>query len=142
MNDNHDGRVTCVLKCINPADVEMLWPYVNDLIEAAVEKTRLSDLGVVQRDLFNGSALLWIVWNGDVVMAAAATQIVVANGEKYCDITVCGGHDSKQWLPLIAGIEAYAKREGCRAMRIFGRKGWKRMLPDYHVVGFILERTL
>lgn len=120
----------------------MLWPYVEPLIRAAAEKQNLSDLAVIKHDLFNGGALLWVVWNGYDIKAAAVTQCAIANGDKFCTITACGGYDSKEWLPLIAGLEAYAKQEGCRATRIMGRVGWKRLLPDYHEIAVILERTL
>jgi hypothetical protein len=142
VDGDNDGRVTYHLECINPAHVEMVWPYVEPLIKAAVEKPRLSDFAVVRHDLFSGGALLWIAWNGYEVKAAAVTQCAIANGDKTCTIVACGGQDAKEWLPLIHGLEVYAKQEGCRATRIMGRAGWKRMLPDYHEIGLILERTL
>ena len=142
MNSCERDDLNYELRCVAPTHVEMLWPYVEPLIQAAVEKQNLSDLAVVKHDLLNGGALLWIAWNGYDVKAAAVTQCALANGDKFCTITACGGHDSKEWLPLIHGLEVYAKQEGCRATRIMGRTGWKRMLPDYHEVGFILERTL
>ena len=39
----------------------------------------------------------------------------------------------KLWLHLLDGIEAFARAEGCDAMRIIGRKGWARVLKDYRV---------
>jgi hypothetical protein len=142
VNDIHDGCIACELICCDPAHVELVWPYVEPLIKAAVEKPRISDFAVVRHDLFSGGALLWIAWNGYEVKAAAVTQCAIANGDKTCTIVACGGQDNKEWLPLIAGLETYAKREGCRATRIMGRMGWKRILPDYQVAGYILERTL
>ena len=39
-------------------------------------------------------------------------------------------------------IEAYAKAEGCACVRIYGRKGWARVLKDYQVEQIVLERQL
>lgn len=50
----------------------------------------------------------------------------------------------KRWLPLIDQIEIYARAEGCRRVRIFGRKGWLRALEGFeqkthhHGQGFAL----
>ena len=112
--DQVNGRISCELACVDPVHVEILWPYVEPLIKAAAEKQNLSDLGVVKHDLFNGGALLWIAWSDYKVMAAAVTQCALANGDKYCTITACGGQDSAEWIRLVVGLETYAKRESCQ----------------------------
>jgi hypothetical protein len=45
-------------------------------------------------------------------------------------------------LPLLQKLEAFAKAEGCAVMRIFGRKGWHRVLDGYHVEHVVLEKEL
>jgi hypothetical protein len=45
-------------------------------------------------------------------------------------------------LPLIAGIEDYAKAEGCRCVRIIGRRGWARVLPGYEQTFAIIDKRL
>lgn len=134
--------MTYALVRIEPEQVQRVWPLASDLIKRAMRKLNIGDFGVVEHELFNGDALLWIAWNGDAVKGAAVTQIGKANGERYCTIVGCAGYDGKEWIPLIAGLEFYARQEHCRAMRIMGRRGWKRVLPDYHVTGYVLERTL
>ena len=46
------------------------------------------------------------------------------------------------WIGLIARLEDYAKGEGCRAMRIYGRRGWLRILPDYRQIAIVAEKQL
>jgi hypothetical protein len=48
----------------------------------------------------------------------------------------------QQWLPLIAGIEKYAKAEGCKALRIFGREGWLRALDGYQKRAIVIDKEL
>ena len=84
---------------------------------------------------------MWLAWS-DHVEAAATTILTEADTSRACVLTACGGRNMKRWLPLLEIIEAYAKAEGCDRLRVFGRKGWQRMLEDYRVTNIILERSL
>jgi hypothetical protein len=46
------------------------------------------------------------------------------------------------WLPLLEGIESYARASGCAAVRIMGRRGWARVLDGYRTKRIILEKDL
>ena len=48
----------------------------------------------------------------------------------------------KRWLPLIEKIENYARDEGCTRVRIFGRKGWLRVLDGYEAKHIIMDKEL
>jgi len=89
-----------------------------------------------------GRARLWLAWNGEKIKAAAVTELSQANGETFCTIVACGGHDRSQWLPLIAGLEAYGRTQGCAAMGIYGRRGWRKLLPQYRTTRVLLEKEL
>jgi hypothetical protein len=132
----------CKLICINPDLADKAWPYVGGLIQSAMIKTGLGDFAAVQHDVMNGGALLWIACDQTDIKAAAVTQIAVINGERNCTIVACAGHDGDGWLPLISGLEDYARNEECRAIRIFGRYGWARVFPTYKIIGYILEKGL
>ena len=134
--------MSCGLLCVDPARIDHAWPLAAEFIRAAMQKTDISDFARVEEDVRAGKALLWLVYDEAGIKAAVVTQIARANGHKFCTIVACGGIDSKEWLPLIHGIEVYARQEDCKAMRIFGRCGWSRVLPDYKIVGHITERTL
>ena len=132
----------CHLICVDPVQVHEFWPHVASLIKAAMEKGRLSSYAEVEHAVRNGNALLWLAWNGEKIKAAAVTELGHANGETFCTIVACGGHDRSHWLPLIAGLEAYGKGQGCAAMRIYGRRGWRKLLPDYRTTRVLLEKPL
>ena len=134
--------MSCQLICVDPAQVHEFWPHVAALIKAAMEKGRLSSFADVEHAVRNGNALLWLAWNGETVKAAAVTELAVANGEKFCTIVACGGHDRAQWLPLLAGLETYGRAQGCAAMRIYGRRGWLKLLPEYRTTRVLLEKEL
>jgi hypothetical protein len=107
-----------------------------------MEKGRLTDFAQVEHAVHGGSALLWLAWTGEKILAAAVTEISTANGEKFCTVVACGGHDRARWLHLLAELEAYGKREGCSAMRIYGRRGWLKLLPEYRTTRVLLEKNL
>ena len=132
----------CHLICVDPAQAHEFWPHVASLIKAAMEKGRLSSFTDVEHSVRDGRALLWLAWNGETIKAAAVTELSRANGETFCTIVACGGHDRSQWLHLIEGLEAYGKTQGCAAMRIYGRRGWLKLLPEYRTTRVLLEKPL
>lgn len=125
------------LLCVPPKEVEQIWQYAGPMIRAAIERTNLSEFAEIERDVLSGDQLLWLAIS-DHIEAAATTHL----SRKICTLTACSGHQRERWLPLFKTIEKYAKDEGCHTMRIFGRKGWERVLDGYHVEHVVLERDL
>ncbi|WJR76465.1 hypothetical protein [Bradyrhizobium sp. NP1] len=91
-------------------------------------------------------ALLWIAVSGEeaalAIEAVASTSLQQTEAGKVCVITACAGQGMGRWLPLISGIENYAKNEGCKTARIFGRKGWLRALDGYRHTFSIMDKDL
>jgi hypothetical protein len=114
-----------------------MWPHVKDKIRAAIERTDLSAFEDIEADVLSGAQLVWIAWEGEI-LAAATTKLV----RNVCVLVACSGYDRERWLPLFAEIEKYAENEGCSSMRIYGRKGWERVLNGYRVEHVILEKRL
>jgi len=125
------------LLCVNPADVHKTWPLARDLILAAIERTNLSDFADIEQAVLSGDQLLWLAIS-DRVEAAATTHL----SRNVCTLTACSGHQRERWLPLFSRIEKYAKDEGCHTMRLYGRKGWERVLDGYRAEYVILEKSL
>jgi hypothetical protein len=130
------------LVCVDPQRVHEIWPHVSRLLKMACRRTELSAFADIEADILAGRSLLWIAWNGRTVEAAAATILINSGIGKVCIITVCGGADMKRWLPLIDQIEIYARAEGCKRIRIFGRKGWLRVLEGYKEKHIIMDKEL
>ena len=130
------------LVCVDPARVDEVWPHVAALIAAAMRRGGLGEVADVARGLHDGAALLWLAWDGKRIVAAAATELACVNGEKLCTILACGGAGFARFGHLIGGLERYARAEGCVRIRICGRKGWVRVLPDYAIRRVIIEKNL
>jgi len=134
-------RSTPQLVCIDPRRIAQFWPHVAPLLKAAVVRTDLCAFDEIERDVLAGDSLLWLAWSG-AIEAAVITSLIKTDTSKVCVLTACGGKDMRRWLALLETIEAYARAEGCSRMRIFGRKGWQRVLANYHTTNIVLEKDL
>src|SRR4051794_23059182 len=119
------------LVCVDPKRVREIWPQVGPLLQAACRRTNLNAFADLEADILSGRSLVWLAWTGSAVKAAAATILINSEIGKVCIITACAGSDMKRWLPLIDRIESYASDEGCKRVRIYGRKGWLRALDGF-----------
>lgn len=130
------------LVCINPLRAHEIWPHVSPLLKAACRRTGLNAFSDIEADILAGRSLLWMAWNGCAVEAAAATVLINSEIGKVCVITACGGSRMRHWLPLLRQIEDYARNEGCACVRIYGRKGWLRVLDGYEQKYVIMDKGL
>ena len=130
------------LVVVGPDRIHDIWAHARERIKCAIEKTGLSDFADVEADVLRGGQLLWLAWNGETIEAAATTQLTQVGQRKVCTVTACAGEHRERWLPLFSHIERYAKAEGCATMRIWGRRGWERILHGYEVSNVILEKEL
>jgi hypothetical protein len=138
-----DARLTGTeLVCIDPARVNEIWPQVRPLLENACHRTSLNAFADFEADILAGRSLVWLAWNGSAIEAAAATALTNSDLGKVCVITLCAGRGMTRWLKLIGGIEAYARDEGCTRIRIFGRKGWLRVLEGYEARHVVMVKEL
>jgi hypothetical protein len=121
--------------------VKFIWPIVSEWVRRSIERVDLSKFDCVERQVFSGDALLWVVHNG-VIKAAVITQLSIVEGGKVCTILSCGGGGVIKALGLLERIEEYAKQEGCRSVLVYGRKGWARALRDYRSAAVVLRKEL
>jgi hypothetical protein len=141
------------LVCVPPDQVARAWPHVRHLILAAMRRGDLSSFAPVEASVFAGNALVWLAiaredgrerpnGHGQRIAAAAVTELQQTEWRTVCVLVACGGTGTRGWIGLLDGIEAYARAAGCEAVRLMGREGWQRLLPNYRRTGIVLERTL
>lgn len=136
---------TVDLICVDRSRLEETWPHVAPLLRRAFTRTGFALFSDLERDVFNGNALVWLAWNGESIEAAAATALHPTDGGLVCSVLACGGADDaemKHWLPLLGRIEQFAKQEGCARTRVVGREGWTRALDGYQKKHVVLEKEL
>lgn len=125
------------LVCIPPDTVSTFWPHVKSIVKRAIDRGH-TDWGFLESNLFTGAWLLWLIWDGKQIRGAVVTGLV---GDA-CEIVACAGDGFRDWIHLLSEIEAYARTEGKSSMRLIGRRGWSRVLPDYKPTLVMLEKRL
>jgi hypothetical protein len=121
--------------------VPKLWPIVEPFLKAAEAENSLQTVNEWLADCTNGNAQLWVaVSDVDTVEGAGITRLTNCPSGKICLIEAFGaklGNDA-----LLETVETWAKSEGCKSVRIYGRLGWMHRLKSYRPIGAILERRL
>ena len=140
--EHSDTPLSVDLLCVDPKQNAEFWPFVEPLLRPAIENVGLSDFDEVAADILRGNALIWLAVDAGKIRASASTVLQKIGQDKVCVLTACGGDGMTEWLPLLEKIEAFAKAEGCRAMRIFGRAGWERALDGYRKTAIVIEKEL
>ena len=130
------------LVCVDPALVEGTWPLVAPLIRRAMARGRMGRFADVEADVRGANAYLWLAIDGGAVRAAAVTKVTQDDGARLCTIVACAGDGWSRFGGLIAGLEAYARAEGCATIEICGRPGWRRRLPDYRLAKIVIRKQL
>ena len=113
-----------------------------DYIVKAIEHTACEYTEEMLLDAcFTGNSQLWLVWS-DERGAECAVVTSVMPQIKVCLIKACGGRGRQHWLGLLDEIEKWAKELGCTKMRLYGRRGWSRVLADYRVTRLVMDKEL
>lgn len=129
--------------CVDPKFIRAGWAIAAPLLKPAMKRGGLYRFADLERGVLYGNSLLWLVLEEGSAIAAVVTDLLLTDDEKLCFITACGGSRMRRWLPLIAKIEAYARAERCTRVRILGRRGFARLLEDYHTSNcVVLDRRL
>ncbi len=119
-----------------------LWPKIKPLIYQAIKRGDFSPFAPVANAIHNGLADVWIATENDEIHAAAVTEYTHTETRMLCTVVACGGEDMGKWIHLLKNIEARAKVDGCKAVRIIGREGWARMLTSYRPRRVVLEKDI
>ncbi len=131
---------------VAPDTIGYIWPEVERFIYSAFEEgigddTKETALAMLGR----GEAQLWVAHNGAGIKAAALTRMAtVANGRRVLFCIACGGEDIETWEDCLGDIERYARKQGCDAVRLSGRAGWKiyKKKRGYKEPFVVLEKVL
>jgi len=128
--------------CAEADEIETLWPEAEPHIKNAFRRGG-GDFEETKSAVLNGEALLWFASAGDDVVALAVTQVCIEGDRRICHIlALVGLTPAREWMHRLVDLENYARAMDCTAMRLRGRKGWMRMLPDYRQPYVTLEKDL
>jgi len=123
--------------------ITAIWWHIHPLVEKGLAhgngEYKPTD---VLRGLLKGHAQLWVSVREDYVEAIAITKLTQYPQQKICSIELVAGKDMKNWLDNLDLIYDWAKKSGCTAIEAQCRKGWKRILKDWHETKILMRKDL
>lgn len=124
-------------------DIETFWPHADKNIAKVIHRMD-DDVSIqeVYEDLINRKRQLWLVFKKGEVVASVLTLIKEYRGKRVGVLTHAGGVGARDWFHIVNPIGAYFKAEGCEKFKIYGRRGWKKYLPDWRTDIYVYERSL
>lgn len=114
-----------IVSAIRPEHLGQAWRDVGPILARAVRYT--PDKPDVLHRLLDGTAQLWAVIAHGRPIAAAVTELTT-RPDRWCRLWLVAGEGVASWAaPLLACVEAWARRVGCIGLWGSGREGWARL---------------
>lgn len=120
------------------------WDDYAEHIERFADVTGEIDPEDVREACERGTMQLWGLQDDARIYGLAATEIVRTARGPVCVIRIASGRARVAMQErLLDEIGKWAKHaQGCKRVRIFGRHGWLRRFPRFHMTGVIAEWDL
>jgi hypothetical protein len=135
--------MTAQLACCPPWRAVDTWPFVAGWVRTAIERAKNGDFAQIERDVCAGLDHLWIGLVDGKARGVVVTGLREAEGRRVCVVLAFGGPGLMRHVKHLRTVERWAKSEGCAAVRIYGRRGWRRVLRAYApIANGGIERTL
>jgi hypothetical protein len=130
-----------VVRGIQPREVEAHWPRLAPLIERGLcFAGGCFGLADVRRSLIEGRRQLWVDW--PEIRCALVTEQFDYPLKRVLHVFLVAGRLPRDWRAIWAGIERWARSQGCAAVEIRGRPGWARHLNDYRATMIFFSKEL
>lgn len=126
-------------------EVIHVWGTVEKLLERAVAYSNgRFDTVDLYMDILKGDQTLWIAFDEDRKIHAAATMRVVQYpGMKVLRIESLAGGKMAEWVAdAHTTASRYGKESGCSRIEAFGRKGWQRVFAKFGGKPFAVQYEL
>ena len=128
---------------VQPEDVAYIWEEVAPLLEMVKEHTE----GELETDDFlepltHGNMQLWIATEDKDIHAVMVTQFVIYPQKNILRIISLAGDDFEKIRNFQEMIEGFAIKNECTALEMWGRKGWKKLLPDWRDTYIVYTKDL
>lgn len=115
-------------------DVQYVWPKVEPMLDKVCQRSQGE---LLAKDylpyIMDGDMQLWLALDEDKIVISMVTQfihypqkkilrVIAISGEKFLE-----AHENFNDM-----FESFAIDNGCTALELWGRKGWKKMLPEWN----------
>lgn len=121
---------------VRPDEIDQFWPKIRHLIEKPLVRTKADrDFSPedIREAIREGLMQCWIAHDGGTILVVAVTEILCYPRRKVLGIPFVGAETGSldQWIDHMEAMKVYARENGCKAVRVWGRAGWVKVLnPD------------
>ena len=129
---------------VEPEDVPYIWDNVAPLLSKVIQHSE-GELGTDDylSNLMSGSMQLWIVTEDGKIILSMVTQIIQFPQKKVLRTIALAGERFKEVHSQFSDMLAsYALKNKCSSLELWGRKGWKKMLPDWKDTYIVYTKDL
>ena len=101
------------------------WTKIKAYLEPAAKRG--------QMPVYRDGWAVWAVYDGDELLGAATAHLAEGG---WGEVVLVGGRDHTKWIAALdEKIGNWFRDEGMDTMRAFGRKGWRRVLKGWRMIG-------
>lgn len=121
-----------ILYGISSANVDEVFPQIKPFLESS---TQYSDGAFTPSDILKAvkqkEMQLWVVAKDGIIYSAVITEVKLFPSEQHLNILFLSGNQMTKWIHLIKDLIARAKENKCDAVKVYGRRGWIKILNEY-----------
>lgn len=130
-----------VLSTLQSNKIEGNWNEIEPFVKRVLDKIDLYyTIDYIKESLLSAEMQLWTSLEGTQIKSICITQIKIHPKYKFLDIVLQAGQLAS--VGHFNTIEQWGKSQGCTKVKITGRRGWKKALPDYKETLIKLEKEL
>jgi len=113
--------------------IPYVWPAVHPMLGKVVERSE-GELSIndIWEAVNSQQMQLWVVVDEGKVIMSMLTQFIHYPQKKILRVISLAGENFKEVHKQFNDMfESFAITNECSALELWGRKGWKKMLPDW-----------
>ena len=118
---NLSPKVPC--RGYQPNEIDSVWSIAKPMLQRALDRGSNYSIDDLYAGLLKGEMQLFM-W---MDRAALVTAIQTKEGQKFCLLLALGGDSMSIWFEQLPFLEDWAKGQGAKEMRVYGRPGWSRL---------------
>jgi hypothetical protein len=129
---------------VDVKDVQHIWHKVEPMLDKVCNRSQGE---LLAKDylpyIINGDAQLWVAVEDGNIIISMVTQFIEYPQKKILRVTAIAGEKFSEIHEKFNDMfESFAIDNGCTALELWGRKGWKKMLPEWSSKYIVFTKEL
>lgn len=127
---------------LSAAQISARWDEFGPYLDRFEKETQIASAEVIREACIKGDKQLWSIHDHEL-RGVVVTQVLESPKGRVCEVyAACGTCSREGMREVFVSLRLWALAVDCKFFRTYGRKGWKRVLPEFKEIGVILEQEL